>query len=31
MLTRNVAPADAVKQAADKANAAIEEYNSRVG
>jgi sn-glycerol 3-phosphate transport system substrate-binding protein len=31
MLTGNVTPADAVKQAVDKSNAAIEEYNARVG
>jgi sn-glycerol 3-phosphate transport system substrate-binding protein len=31
MLNENVAPADAVEQAATKANAAITEYNSRVG
>jgi sn-glycerol 3-phosphate transport system substrate-binding protein len=31
MLTDNVPPADAIKDAATKANAAIDEYNSRVG
>ncbi len=31
MLTENLAPADAIKDAATKANAAIADYNSRVG
>lgn len=31
MLNDNVSPADAIKDAATKANAAIDEYNSRVG